>query len=72
MSDVEITITLPETLAKEAEALGMLSSKHFDMLLRADIQTQLAMMANDPDIQREIEQIQDMFEVTEIDGIDSV
>jgi hypothetical protein len=30
---------------------------------------ELAEMANDPDIQREIEQIQDEFEFTEFDGL---
>lgn len=72
MSDIEVTITLPETLVKEAEAMGMLSSKHIEMLLRADIQTQLIMMTDDPDVRRENEEIQAAFEVTEVDGIDSV
>jgi len=35
----------------------------------ADIEAQLAIMAADPDIQREIKQIQEEFEVTESDGL---
>jgi hypothetical protein len=71
MSDVEITIRLPEALAKEAEVLGVLSSEHIEMLLRADIQAQLAAMANDPEIQREIKQIEAEFSVTEADGLEA-
>jgi hypothetical protein len=70
MSDIEITIRLPEALVKEAKGLGILSSEHIEMLLRADIQAQLTAMANDPDIQREIAQIADEFSVTESDGLD--
>jgi len=69
MSDIEITIRLPEALVKEAEALGVLSSEHIESLLRADIQAQLAAMAADPDIHREIDQIEAEFSVTESDGL---
>ncbi len=72
MSDVQITITIPEELAKEASALGMLSSEHIATLLRAEIQTQLAAMAKDPDIQREMRHIDDEFAPTESDGLDQV
>jgi len=70
MSDIEITFRLPESLVKEAAALGMLSSEHIEMLLRADIQLQLANMANDADIQREIAQIESEFGSAESDGLD--
>jgi hypothetical protein len=39
-------------------------------LLRADIQAQLAAMAVDPDIQRELALIETEFSVTELDGLD--
>ena len=70
MSDIEITIRLPEELVKEATVLGVLSSEHIEMLLRADIDAQMIAMANDPDIQREILQIASEFAVTESDGLD--
>ena len=70
MSDIEITIRLPETLVKEATALGVLSSEHIELLLRADIQAQLAAMATDADIRREIDQIASEFSITESDGLD--
>jgi len=70
MSEIEITIRLPEALVKEATVLGMLSSEHIEMLLRADIQAQLVAMAADPDIQREVGQIEVEFSVTESDGLD--
>jgi len=70
MNDIEITIRLPEALVKEASVLGVLSSEHIEMLLRADIQAQLAAMANDPDIQREMAQIASEFSTTELDGLD--
>ncbi len=70
MSDVQITITLPEELAKEAIALGMLSSEYIAALIRADIRTQLAAMAEDPEIQRETRQIDAEFAATESDGLD--
>ena len=41
------------------------------MLLRADI-LQLVAVANDPDIQREIQQIAGEFGVTESDGLDEL
>jgi len=69
MSDVEIAIRLPQDLVKVATELGILSSEHIEMLLRADIQTQLAAMANDPDIRRKVEQIAAEFSVTESDGL---
>jgi hypothetical protein len=72
MNEVEITIKLPEALVKEATALRILSSEHIEMLLRADIQAQLAAMANDPDIQQEISQIEAEFRATESDGLDEV
>lgn len=70
MSDIEITFRLPENLVKAAEGLGLLSSEHIEMLLRADIQAQLAAMANDPEIQREIKQINSEFEGTESDELE--
>lgn len=70
MSDIEITIRLPEALVKAATELGVLSSEHIEMLLRADIQAQLAAMAHDPDIRREIEAIDAEFSATEGDGLD--
>ncbi len=72
MSDVQITITLPEELVKEATALGMLASEHIATLIRADIQTQLAAMAEDPDIQCEIRHIDTEFAGTESDGLDQL
>jgi len=69
MSDVEITIYLPEDLVKTADSLGLLSSEHIEMLLRFDLQAQLAAMANDPDIQREIQQIETEFRAAEWDGL---
>lgn len=68
MSDIEITIHLPEDLVKEAKELGVLSSEHIAKLIRADIQSQLIAMANDPDIQREIRQIDTEFSIAESDG----
>jgi hypothetical protein len=70
MADIEIMIKLPEALVKDATALGVLSSEHIEMLLRADIQAQLVAMAIDPDIQREIHQIEAEFSITEFDGLD--
>ena len=70
MNQIEIAIRLPEDLVKVATKLGILSSEHIEMLLRADIQTQLAAMANDPEIQREMEHIAAEFNVTESDGLD--
>jgi hypothetical protein len=70
MREVEITIHLPEALVKEANSLGILSSEHIEALIRADIQAQLAAMANDPDIQREITAIEEEFRVADGDGLD--
>jgi hypothetical protein len=70
MSDIEITIRLPEALIKEATELGVLSSEHIEMLLRADIQEKLAVMATDPDVRREIAQIDAEFSITEADGLE--
>ena len=70
MSDIEITIRLPEALVKEASVLGVLSSEHIERLIRADIQAQLVAMANDPDIQREIQEMNAEFSVTELDGLE--
>lgn len=41
-----------------------------DILPDADIQAQLAAMAADPDIQREIKNIEAEFTITELDGLD--
>ncbi len=70
MSNVEITIRLPEALVKEASSLGVLSSTHIEALLCADIQAQLLAMANDPDMRREMEQIEVEFGVATLDGLD--
>jgi hypothetical protein len=70
MSDIEVTIKLPEELVRQATALGVLSSEHIETLIRTDIQAQLAAMANAPDIQREITQIDTDFRVTEANGLD--
>jgi hypothetical protein len=68
--NVEITIRLPEDLVKEANGLGILSSEHIAMLIRADIQAQLSAMANDTQIQNELRQIAAEFSTTERDGLD--
>jgi hypothetical protein len=70
MPDVEVTLHLPEALVKEATILGILSSEAIETLLRAEIQTQLAAMANDPDIQREIAEIEAEFSSAGADGLD--
>lgn len=70
MDNIEITFQLPETLVKEARQLGLLSSAHIESLLRADIQNLLAAMAADPDIQREIREIDAAFRIAESDGLD--
>ena len=70
MNEVEIVIRLPESLVKEARTLGVLSSEHIEILLRADIQAQLEAMADDPEIQRELKQIAAEFSSTEADGLD--
>ncbi len=59
--DIEIMIRLPDSLVKDATGLGILSSEHIEMLLRADIQAQLEQMAYDPEIQREIKRISSEF-----------
>jgi|GEM_PF-4210603 len=41
MSDISITLHLPEDLVREARALGMLSDEHIAALLRAEISQQL-------------------------------
>jgi len=69
MSDIEITIHLPEDLVQVAAELGALTSAHIEMLLRADIQAQLALMAADPEIQAQIREIADEFMLTEEDGL---
>lgn len=69
MSDVAVTIHLPEDLFKMASELGVLSSEHIEMLLRADIQAQLMEMASDPQIQDELREIADEFAFTEQDGL---
>lgn len=70
MPAVQITITLSEDLARQANALGILSNEHLEALIRADIQAQLAAMAEDGDIQRELSAIQTEFGSTESDGLD--
>jgi hypothetical protein len=69
MRDVEITIHLPEALAKEAQSLGILSSEAIEALIRTEIQAQLAAMANDSEIQREIKAIEAEFGIAEGDGL---
>jgi hypothetical protein len=72
MVSVEITIRLPETLAKQASLLGLLSSEHIALLLAAEIEAQLRAMSADPAIQHEIQQIEAEFQSTETDGLDSL
>lgn len=69
MGEVVITIRLPEDLFKVASELGVLSSEHIEMLLRADIQAQLMEMASDPQVQDELREIADEFALTEQDGL---
>jgi hypothetical protein len=69
MVGIEITIRLPGALVKQATELGILSSEHIERLIRADIETQLANMANDPDIQHELRHLEDEFSITESDGL---
>jgi Zn-dependent M28 family amino/carboxypeptidase len=38
MSDLTITITIPEALAKTAEEYGLLTPEHFVALLEADVE----------------------------------
>jgi hypothetical protein len=70
MREIEITIHLPEALVKEANSLGILSSEHIEALIRADIQAQLAAMANDPDIQWENAAISNEFRMADGDGLE--
>jgi hypothetical protein len=65
----EIIIHLPETLAKEAAVLGLLTNARMETLLRAEIQAQLRAMAEDSAILREIQQIDAEFRSTETDGL---
>ncbi|HRF98292.1 MAG TPA: hypothetical protein PLZ51_23955 [Aggregatilineales bacterium] len=69
MDFIEITLHLPELLVKQATQMGILTDEHISNLLRAEIEAQLALMANDPDIQRELAQINDEFRVAEWDGL---
>lgn len=69
MNDMEITIRLPEDLIREAAELGLLSSEHIEHLLRVDIQAQLAAMAADPAMVRELRAIDAEFSSTESDGL---
>jgi hypothetical protein len=71
MHDVEVTIKLPEALVKQATALGMLADEQIAALIRTAIQTQLAAMAKDANIQREISEIEADFRTTEFDGLDA-
>ena len=66
---IEITIQLPEDLVKQATILGILSNEHIEHLLRIDIQSMLAQMAQDSDILREIQAIESEFLPTELDGL---
>lgn len=68
---IAITLELPEDLVKEATSLGIFSSQHIELLIRADIQAQLIAMAQDADIQRELSEIETAFLVTEADGLDN-
>jgi hypothetical protein len=70
MNFVEITFHLPEALAKQATQMGILTDEHITHLLSAEIEAQLAMMASDPDIQRELAQIDEEFRIAEWDGLD--
>jgi hypothetical protein len=70
--DIKIKIRLPEALVKEAQALGILSNEHIEMLIRAEIQAQLTAMANDAQIQDELRQIEAEFSLTEADGLPTV
>ncbi len=72
MRDVTVTIHLPEALAKEAEAFGLLSSEQIATLLRAEIAAQLQVMAHDPHLQAELRAIEAEFSVTEGDGLDEL
>lgn len=69
MTLVEITLHLPADLAKQATRMGMLTDEHIAQLLRAEIESQLALMAADPALQRELAQINDEFSNTEWDGL---
>lgn len=68
---VEVTLHLPEQLANQAIQMGILTDAHIAELLRAEIESQLAQMAQDPDIQREIMQVNEEFRLTEWDGLDT-
>jgi hypothetical protein len=70
--DVEIKIRLPEALVKEAQALGILSNEHIEMIIRAEIQAHLTTMANDTQIQDELRQIASELSITESDGLPTV
>jgi hypothetical protein len=59
----------PKHSSNRQKAWALLSSEHIERLLRADIQAQLPAMANDPDIQRETEQIAAEFSDTESDEL---
>jgi hypothetical protein len=72
MSGIAITFHLSESLVKEATELGLLSSERIEKLLWADIEAQLAAMANDPAIQREMHAIADEFDTTEADGLETL
>ncbi len=72
MNEIAITFHLSEALVKEATELGLLSSERVEKLLRADIEAQLAAMANDPAIQHEMHVIANEFDITEGDGLESL
>lgn len=52
--------------------MGILTDAHIVELLRTEIESQLAQMAQDPDIQREILQLDEEFRLTEWDGLDNI
>jgi hypothetical protein len=52
MTEVEITVRLPESLVKDAEAFGLLSSEHVERLLRAEIQAQVAESRNTSELRQ--------------------
>jgi hypothetical protein len=85
MNKVEITFNLPEELLEQARANGVpITDANIAKMIEAElvraraakqgavlegIENKLAEMAADPDIQREIRQIQAEFDGTEADGL---
>jgi hypothetical protein len=60
------------TLAEQLELMERLAGRIRTKTLRTPVvnESDLAAMANDPDIQRELQQIEVEFSVTEADGLD--